>query len=100
MKGNIEFKDVKFSFPSRPNVPVLNGISLKINNGETVALVGSSGCGKSTCLQLIQRFYDPSSGSVCLFIYFFKLFLLEVIHLLKKLLTGVGGRRGSEKFKC
>ena len=69
MKGNIEFKDVKFSFPSRPNVPVLNGISLKINNGETVALVGSSGCGKSTCLQLIQRFYDPSSGSVCLFIF-------------------------------
>jgi len=43
---------------------VLNGLSLKIGNGRTVALVGSSGCGKSTVIQLIQRFYDPLDGAV------------------------------------
>lgn len=64
MKGNIEFKDVYFQYPSRPDVPILTGINLKINQGETVALVGSSGCGKSTCIQLIQRFYDPHEGKV------------------------------------
>jgi ABC-type multidrug transport system fused ATPase/permease subunit len=45
---------------------VLNGLSLNINVGQTVALVGSSGCGKSTTVQLIQRFYDPLEGSVTL----------------------------------
>ena len=44
---------------------ILNGFSLKVNVGETVALVGSSGCGKSTCVQLLQRFYDVLSGQVC-----------------------------------
>lgn len=43
---------------------VLNGLSLKINKGETVALVGESGCGKSTTVQLLQRFYDPEEGAV------------------------------------
>lgn len=43
---------------------VLNGLNLKVNVGETVALVGSSGCGKSTCVQLLQRFYDVFSGQV------------------------------------
>ncbi|CAG9855746.1 unnamed protein product [Phyllotreta striolata] len=62
-KGNIEFKNVKFNYPSR-DVPVLQGINFKINPGETVALVGSSGCGKSTAIQLIQRFYDASSGEI------------------------------------
>lgn len=46
------------------NSQILRGFNLTINPGETVALVGSSGCGKSTCVQLIQRFYDPVSGSV------------------------------------
>lgn len=64
VKGEIEFKDVEFRYPARKDVQVLRGLNLKINRGETVALVGGSGCGKSTCLQLIQRLYDPLSGQV------------------------------------
>ncbi|XP_043290091.1 multidrug resistance protein homolog 49 isoform X2 [Venturia canescens] len=62
--GDIEFKDVHFRYPARKDVKVLQGLNLKINHGETVALVGGSGCGKSTCLQLIQRLYDPLQGTV------------------------------------
>ncbi|KAJ8737708.1 hypothetical protein PYW08_000303 [Mythimna loreyi] len=62
--GNISIEDVHFSYPSRPDVKVLKGFSLNIKAGECVALVGSSGCGKSTILQLLQRLYDPHSGSV------------------------------------
>lgn len=64
--GNIMFSNVFFNYPSRPDVNILQGINLDIKKGETVALVGSSGCGKSTCIQLIQRFYDPDSGSIYL----------------------------------
>ncbi|XP_066999667.2 multidrug resistance protein homolog 49 [Anabrus simplex] len=64
--GDIEFKDVHFQYPARPEVKVLQGLNLKIKHGETVALVGSSGCGKSTVVQLVQRFYDPSQGLVML----------------------------------
>lgn len=63
-EGNIEFKKVKFNYPSRETVKVLQGVTLHIRRGETVALVGSSGCGKSTCIQLIQRFYDPLDGEI------------------------------------
>lgn len=62
--GNLQFTNIEFNYPSRPDVNVLQGISLTIKKGETVALVGSSGCGKSTCVQLIQRFYDPMKGNV------------------------------------
>ncbi|XP_037914753.1 ATP-dependent translocase ABCB1 isoform X2 [Hermetia illucens] len=64
--GNISFKNVFFQYPTRPDVKVLEGLNLSIKRGETVALVGSSGCGKSTCIQLIQRFYDPISGEITL----------------------------------
>ncbi|KAA0184394.1 hypothetical protein HAZT_HAZT005360 [Hyalella azteca] len=64
--GHLEFHDVKFEYPSRCDVPVLQGLSLKVQPGQTVAIVGSSGCGKSTCIQLLQRFYDPSQGKVTL----------------------------------
>ncbi|CAB3362047.1 Hypothetical predicted protein [Cloeon dipterum] len=64
VKGAIKFKRLRFQYPSRPDVEVLKDLSLSILPGETVALVGSSGCGKSTCVQLIQRFYDPADGSV------------------------------------
>ena len=64
MVGNIRFRDVSFSYPSRPDVSILKGFDLKVPSGKTVALVGASGSGKSTCIQLVQRFYDPASGSV------------------------------------
>ncbi|XP_060756248.1 ATP-binding cassette, sub-family B (MDR/TAP), member 4 [Neoarius graeffei] len=64
VKGNIEFKDIHFSYPSRQDVKVLNSMNLKVSSGQTIALVGSSGCGKSTTVQLLQRFYDPQEGTV------------------------------------
>jgi len=64
VKGEIEFRNVAFRYPAREDVLVLEALNLKINRGETVALVGESGCGKSTCLQLVQRLYDPFEGQV------------------------------------
>ena len=66
VEGNIEFKDVHFAYPTREEVEVYNGFSLKVEAGKTVALCGPSGGGKSTCVQLLERFYDPSSGSITL----------------------------------
>ncbi|NXJ75962.1 MDR1 protein, partial [Trogon melanurus] len=62
--GNIEFRNVHFVYPTRPEVQVLQGLNLKVNKGQTLALVGSSGCGKSTSIQLFERFYDPVEGQV------------------------------------
>ncbi|XP_037037810.1 multidrug resistance protein homolog 65-like isoform X2 [Bradysia coprophila] len=64
VKGDIEFQDVGFHYPSRTDVQILDHLSAKFTSGQTVALVGSSGNGKSTCLQLLQRFYDPTFGRV------------------------------------
>ncbi|XP_048407773.1 ATP-dependent translocase ABCB1-like isoform X2 [Stegostoma tigrinum] len=64
IKGIVEFKNVHFNYPSRPDVKVLRGLNLKINSGQTLALVGSSGCGKSTTIQLLQRYYDLQEGSI------------------------------------
>uniref|UniRef100_A0A1A8GQ60 ATP-binding cassette, sub-family B (MDR/TAP), member 4 n=1 Tax=Nothobranchius korthausae TaxID=1143690 RepID=A0A1A8GQ60_9TELE len=64
IRGNIEFKNIHFNYPSRPDIKILDGMSLSVKNGQTMALVGSSGCGKSTTIQLLQRFYDPQEGSV------------------------------------
>ncbi|XP_024123995.1 ATP-binding cassette, sub-family B (MDR/TAP), member 4 [Oryzias melastigma] len=64
--GNVTFKDVRFNYPSRPDIPILKGLNLKVKKGETLALVGSSGCGKSTTIQLLERFYDPKEGKVVL----------------------------------
>ena len=61
--GKIEFKDVTFYYPGRDE-PAIDGLSFTINPGETVAIVGESGCGKSTTLLLLQRFYDPQSGCI------------------------------------
>src|SRR5699024_9709505 len=60
-KTDIELRNVHFCYPTRPEVSILNGLNLKIHAGEIVALVGSSGCGKSTIIQLIQRFYEPNT---------------------------------------
>jgi ATP-binding cassette, subfamily B (MDR/TAP), member 1 len=64
ISGNIEFKDVHFSYPARSEVKVLRGLNLTIVPGQTVALVGESGNGKSTCLHLLQRLYDPMHVSI------------------------------------
>ena len=62
--GAVEFRDVDFAYPRRPNVPVLDRLSFRVAPGEKLAMVGPSGAGKSTIFQLILRFYDPVSGSV------------------------------------
>ncbi|KAM4874400.1 ATP-dependent translocase ABCB1 isoform 1-T1 [Thomomys bottae] len=66
LEGNVTFKDVKFNYPTRPDIPVLQGLSVQVKKGQTLALVGSSGCGKSTVVQLLERFYDPLAGTVLL----------------------------------
>ncbi|MGR3199556.1 MAG: ABC transporter transmembrane domain-containing protein [Paracoccus sp. (in: a-proteobacteria)] len=66
VRGQIGFEGVSFRFPSRPDSPALHGVDLTIRPGETVALVGPSGAGKTTVIQLIQRFWDPQSGRVTL----------------------------------
>jgi ATP-binding cassette subfamily B (MDR/TAP) protein 1 len=64
--GDIEFKDIKHIYPSRPDTTVLDGFSLKIPAGKMIALVGASGSGKSTIFGLLERFYLPMSGQVLL----------------------------------
>ena len=64
VRGEIVLDDVVFRYPARPEVSALDGVSLTVNPGETVALVGPSGAGKSTVLHLLMRFYDPQSGAV------------------------------------
>eukprot|EP01053_Blabericola_migrator_P001827 Blabericola_migrator_1__1826@NODE_1497_length_4417_cov_420_574943_g983_i0_p1_GENE_NODE_1497_length_4417_cov_420_574943_g983_i0NODE_1497_length_4417_cov_420_574943_g983_i0_p1_ORF_typecomplete_len1438_score345_07ABC_membrane/PF00664_23/4_3e43ABC_membrane/PF00664_23/4_3e47ABC_tran/PF00005_27/4_7e42ABC_tran/PF00005_27/7_9e02ABC_tran/PF00005_27/2_8e41AAA_21/PF13304_6/0_0033AAA_21/PF13304_6/1_1e05SMC_N/PF02463_19/13SMC_N/PF02463_19/1_5e05SMC_N/PF02463_19/1_3e03SMC_N/PF02463_19/65SMC_N/PF02463_19/0_000 len=64
LKGKIEFRHVKFAYPSRLDRDVYHDVSFTINEGETVALVGPSGCGKSTVVALLQRFYDPQGGEI------------------------------------
>ncbi|MFN7053506.1 MAG: ABC transporter transmembrane domain-containing protein, partial [Gemmobacter sp.] len=66
VRGEIAFENVRFSYPARPGASALNGVSLQVRPGETVALVGPSGAGKTTILQLLQRFYDPQQGRVTL----------------------------------
>ena len=65
-QGAIRFEDVTFRYPSRPSAAALDGISLDIKPGQTIALVGPSGAGKTTIIQLILRFYDPDSGRITL----------------------------------
>ena len=66
VRGEIAFEGVRFHYPSRPNVSALEGIDLHVAPGETVALVGPSGAGKTTVIQLLQRFYDPQEGRVAI----------------------------------
>ncbi len=66
VKGEIAFEGVTFHYPARPAQSALQGVDLRIRAGETVALVGPSGAGKTTVIQLIQRFYDPDQGRITL----------------------------------
>lgn len=66
VKGAIRFQGVRFQYPARPEISALDGIDLTVAPGETVALVGPSGAGKTTILQLILRFYDPQQGLITL----------------------------------
>ncbi|KAG2000984.1 hypothetical protein GB937_010624 [Aspergillus fischeri] len=62
----LDLDKVKFSYPRRPEIPILKGLDLSVKKGQFIALVGSSGCGKSTIIALLERFYDPSAGLITL----------------------------------
>lgn len=64
VRGEITFDAVSFAYPARPDVSALNEVNLTISPGETVAFVGPSGAGKTTIIQMIQRFYDPNKGAI------------------------------------
>ncbi|KAJ6770900.1 ATP-DEPENDENT PERMEASE MDL1 MITOCHONDRIAL [Salix koriyanagi] len=64
IQGDIELKDIHFSYPARPDEQIFNGFSLAIPSGTTAALVGESGSGKSSVIGLLERFYDPHAGEV------------------------------------
>mmetsp|Transcript_19773 Transcript_19773/g.54253 ORF Transcript_19773/g.54253 Transcript_19773/m.54253 type:complete len:662 (+) Transcript_19773:33-2018(+) len=66
VKGAIDVRDVVFAYPTRKDFNICNGYSLSIKPGQTVALCGPSGCGKSTLIALLERFYEPDSGSITL----------------------------------
>jgi ATP-binding cassette subfamily B (MDR/TAP) protein 1 len=66
LKGDIKFTNVNFTYPSRPDVQILSNFNLNIKAGQTVALVGASGSGKSTIVKLLERFYNPATGSITL----------------------------------
>lgn len=64
VEGHVEFRNIHFRYPSRPHQPVLRGLNLTIEPGQYVALVGASGCGKSTSIAMMERFYDPLVGEL------------------------------------
>ncbi|CAN0368708.1 unnamed protein product [Lampetra planeri] len=66
LEGQVSFKDVTFAYPSRPDAPVLKGVSFELRPGLVTALVGPSGSGKSSCVHLLQRLYEPLGGRVLL----------------------------------
>lgn len=64
VRGQIKFENVHFRYPTRPGVRVLRDLSFEVQPGTYIALVGASGSGKSTAIQLIERFYDPLAGDI------------------------------------
>jgi cell wall-associated NlpC family hydrolase len=64
LEGKVQLQDVRFTYPGRPDHRVLRGVSIRADPGQFIALVGASGSGKSTVMQLLERFYDPTSGDV------------------------------------
>lgn len=64
LNGTIQLRSVRFRYPTRQDVKVLRGLTLSVQRGQKLALVGSSGCGKSTVVSLLERFYDAEDGEV------------------------------------
>ncbi|CDF36620.1 unnamed protein product [Chondrus crispus] len=64
ISGHLAAEGLRFEYPSRPDVHVLRGASIEVSQGQTLALVGASGCGKSTTIALLERFYDPREGTI------------------------------------
>lgn len=64
IRGNINYNNIYFRYPTRPHTPVLRALNLTIPKSRTFALVGPSGCGKSTCIQLLLRYYDADEGEI------------------------------------
>lgn len=63
-EGELKLQEVKFSYPAKEDVQVLKGVSIDCPSNKVLALVGSSGCGKSSVMKLVERFYDPAEGKV------------------------------------
>ena len=60
----MSIQKVHFTYPNRPNIPVLQELTVQVNPGQMLALIGPSGCGKSTVISLLERFYDPDVGAL------------------------------------
>lgn len=69
IQGKIQVKDLEFSYPTRKDIKILDKVSFDVQPGQTIALVGSSGCGKSTIIQLLLRYYNQDAGSVSFISY-------------------------------
>lgn len=78
-RGALEFKDVEFAYPTRPEISIFKDFSLSIPAGSIMALVGPSGTGKSTIVSLLLRLYDPISGMFCMLVSFRTIDALHVI---------------------
>lgn len=81
-RGALEFKDVEFAYPTRPETSIFKDFSLSIPAGSVMALVGSSGAGKSTIVSLLLRLYDPIAGMFCMLFWFDKWCFVSLIHLI------------------
>lgn len=82
-KGALEFKDVEFAYPTRPETSIFKDFSLSIPAGSVMALVGPSGTGKSTIVSLLLRLYDPISGMFCVLLSFVTIGALHLRYTLQ-----------------
>lgn len=81
IKGDIEFRNVSFTYPARPDITIFDGLNLEVSSGKSMAIVGQSGSGKSTVIQLLMRFYDPTSGTISIDGFDIKSFNLKSLRL-------------------